>query len=1346
MSRLTILRSAIVGLVLLPPVGGVVHGQTWTGTTSSDWNTAGNWSPATVPNSATAVATFPSHANPPVNISATVTVQSLVFTIGSYTITASGGSSLLGATGITVSSAVTTVDQINLSAPGPGLASLQFPSGSSLTVTNNAPDSSGNGTGQSLVIGPNTSVGSAGSGGIVFTGVGTTVYSGSFASGGGNALTGGLTNSGPGFLRFSGDGTNLKGGLTLTGGTLALDYSTNTATKLNTSAGGSLTLGGGVLSMVPNASTSVTQTISGGTILQAGQTDVSATGSGAAITLGAGNITHNTGGTVDFALTGGPTFSVTTSASTNFFILPGYATVNGGATWATVSGGAISPLTTFGTNTFTSGTNVDVTSPSAPATFVANSLRFNTGNLPLNLTGVNSLQSGCILVTPNATGGTIGSETGQATDSLSGSLGELFVHQYGSSFFTINASLVAVNGLTKTGPSELVLSGTNTGLTGPINVNRGTLSITAAAAVNSASQINFNDARVGNRIQTFSFLPGNNISWSISPPIRLSAPGDNLGSAGITFSETGSGSFVTLAGVISSASGLTTPIRFEGDVQNNSAFNLTAANTFTGNLTLTFGSLGINSDASLGNTANTLSLGASTSGGLVFLNGGVTLAHSVFVNSGGSRVVSNGTDANTISGILSGGLLIKDGTGTLTLAGPNNTTGGMRVSAGTLRIAASSSFGNGGNFTVLAGAALSVGGIFTLAAGRTVILGPATGSGTAMLDVVAGQTLTVNGPVTNNGTGTAGLLKTGPGVLALAGTDTYSGGTTISAGSLSVAADAALGTGGNVTVLAGAALSAGGSFTLAAGRSVILGPATGGAIATLDVPAGQTLTVNGPVTDNGTGTSGAVLKTSPGTLVLGNAANTYSGGTTIQAGTVQAAADSNLGAAGTPVTVQPFGTLTFTGSTATARAFTLFNSPLTVATGATLTLNGGSAAGGVLAGPGSFALTGGAALLGMITRPNTAVNVAGTDSLTNVTNGAALTVAAGLGTPVILTGLTNQGSGAITIGAVNQVNAADFQTYGMLTINPAMLTQDFSQTTLMSNTGTSQLFFNGGSRTFVGTPATAVFPSNWPNMSQRGFPTFVAGIDLHGQNATVAGGLFVNNGYVEDTTNNGQGTATIVADFGSLVKGAGYFQNSVQTINGGKFQAGNSPGRATFGSFVLGPGGVSNYLFAIDDATGLAGPSPDAAGHVSGWGLVRSIGHASSPGDLTWTATPTDKLTVSLETLVNPTTVGIDVPGLMDHFDPTRSYDWPTFVWTGSYAGPADATMLDVATRFDTSGFANPLAGTFDWAIDTTGHTLSLTYTPSAVPEPSALVLCGIAVVAAAFRPQRRQAGLGRRS
>src|SRR5207253_10683871 len=152
-------------------------------------------------------------------------------------------------------------------------------------------------------------------------------------------------------------------------------------------------------------------------------------------------------------------------------------------------------------------------------------------------------------------------------------------------------------------------------------------------------------------------------------------------------------------------------------------------------------------------------------------------------------------------------------------------------------------------------------------------------------------------------------------------------------------------------------------------------------------------------------------------------------------------------------------------------------------------------------------------------------------------------------------------------------------------------------------------------------------------------------------------------------------------------------QNGVITQNGGKFQAGNSPGAAGFGSLVLGPGGVRNYVLAIDDATGTAGPSPDAAGHVSGWGLVRAVRQtvagATTTGNVTWAASPSSPLTVALDTLLNPTTVGTDLPGPMDHFDPTRAYSWPAVEWAGSYPGPPDATALDAATAFDTTGFQN---------------------------------------------------------
>jgi autotransporter-associated beta strand protein len=625
----------------------------------------------------------------------------------------------------------------------------------------------------------------------------------------------------------------------------------------------------------------------------------------------------------------------------------------------------------------------------------------------------------------------------------------------------------------------------------------------------------------------------------------------------------------------------------------------------------------------------------------------------------------------------------------------------------------------------------------------------------ALVKIPAASTLTVGvngGSATFVGqfTGAGSIVKAGSGTWTLNGSSpAFTGPTTVTGGLLTIAGPQALQS-STVTL-------AGGGLNFSFVGDPILGALAGTGPVPLTGLGFNSLTVGGnnaSTTLSGSlsgSPPGGVIKAGGGTWTL-TGTNTQSGPLKIQGGTVLVGSTGALSATA-PITVSAGATLDLNGFNYTVTPsnalivqgnLRLGLAGVTAVSGATATYTGGTITGGYLRGAGTHVVTGGALLSGVTTFGSTTVNVAGVGSFQNFTNGGTINVAAGLPGAMILDGFSNEGSGSMTVGAVSKVNATDFQSYGTLTINPATVTQNFSQTTLMTNTGTSPLSFNGGSRTFVGTPTTAIFPGDWPNVGQRGQPTFVAGIDLNGKNAVVAGGLFVNNGYVEDSTGGFTGTATVVADFGSLVKGAGFFQNSVQTINGGKFQAGNSPGVATFGKFVFGPGGVSNYVFAIDDATGTAGPSPDAAGHVSGWGLVRVgappvIDRGLDKGDFVWTATPADKLVVSLQTLVNPTTVGVDIPGPMDHFDPTRGYVWAALEWGGSYVGSADAATLDAATVFDTSGFANPVTGGFGWQLDAGGHSLSLVYTPVAVPEPGSLALTGMAVTATVALRRRRR-------
>ena len=108
---------------------------------------------------------------------------------------------------------------------------------------------------------------------------------------------------------------------------------------------------------------------------------------------------------------------------------------------------------------------------------------------------------------------------------------------------------------------------------------------------------------------------------------------------------------------------------------------------------------------------------------------------------------------------------------------------------------------------------------------------------------------------------------TGPGTLILSGPNTYSGGTTLSQGILSISSAGNLGT-GNITGNGGTLQTTATINPLALGIS--LNPSTTTSIA----PNGATsLTLSGVISN-----SGSLAMTGPGTLIL-SGPNTYSGGT-----------------------------------------------------------------------------------------------------------------------------------------------------------------------------------------------------------------------------------------------------------------------------------------------------------------------------------------------------------------------------------------------------------------------------------------------------------------------------------
>lgn len=174
----------------------------------------------------------------------------------------------------------------------------------------------------------------------------------------------------------------------------------------------------------------------------------------------------------------------------------------------------------------------------------------------------------------------------------------------------------------------------------------------------------------------------------------------------------------------------------------------------------------------------------------------------------------------------------------------------------------------------------------------------------ATLDFGSGEAVihtATNLSIASTVTGAGGLTKAGAGVLTLGADNAGFGGgqgITINGGLLSVAADHALGSTANTLRLnTGGGIQATDTFSSA--RSVVLGNAGG----VVDVAeAGETLTLSGVVSGTlgainaATGLAGntgsnplittVLTKTGPGTLILSHAANTFTGLTKVDGGTL----------------------------------------------------------------------------------------------------------------------------------------------------------------------------------------------------------------------------------------------------------------------------------------------------------------------------------------------------------------------------------------------------------------------------------------------------------------------------
>lgn len=377
----------------------------------------------------------------------------------------------------------------------------------------------------------------------------------------------------------------------------------------------------------------------------------------------------------------------------------------------------------------------------------------------------------------------------------------------------------------------------------------------------------------------------NNSTLTVQQGAQVLANGTQL--SGEAVNPEGTGNTIVNDGLIKSAHGAA--IWFQ---------NTSGGNTVINNATGT-----IQTDVANGNV-----MGASGNGSVDFTNRGKVIGNLIFAGGNDALHVYTGS---SVSGSINGG----GGANVITLNGTDSATLGTITNFQTLQKQDS------GTWT-LSKTLASMGVTNAEVQQGTLILQGNNGTYTGTMQVDAGGTLqgdalSVTKAVTNNGlvrfqqdvdgsyagqiVGAGALEKTGTGTLTLGAGNTYSGGTTITQGTLAIGADSALGgTAGGLT-FNGGTLQLAGNVDVAATRAIGITNANG----TIDTQ-GFTSTVS-----QGISGVGALTKTGSGTLVLAGD-NTYQGGTTVAAGTLQ------LGTGGTSGSilgnVVDNGTLTFNRS------------------------------------------------------------------------------------------------------------------------------------------------------------------------------------------------------------------------------------------------------------------------------------------------------------------------------------------------------------------------------------------------------------------------------------------------